>query len=186
MKAGRENPASSSQDVDYQTRFPRWDWVPKPGNVSWTSQLRIEAPQGCLAKLDPQDLSSFFDFPTNGVFTMTLVLHLLNFAFFWKRGFHLRACAASDKTFRDLTFWLGRALPLSTKSEITATSTLVTPTKTALKGRALPQAAIVGAIPRFTLDELSDFAGLLVGGCSTLLSTWECPISYSLCPLFLT
>ena len=36
------------------------------------------------------------------------------------------------------------------------------------EGRALPQGAIVGAIPRFALDELSNFAGLLVGGCSKL------------------
>ena len=44
------------------------------------------------------------------------------------------------------------------------------------EGKALPQGAIVGAIPRFALDELHDFASLCNQGCSKHLSTWEFPL----------
>lgn len=44
------------------------------------------------------------------------------------------------------------------------------------EGRALPQGAIVGAIPLFAVDELLQSAELLADGCSKHLSTWEFPI----------
>ena len=44
------------------------------------------------------------------------------------------------------------------------------------EGRALPQGAINGAIPRFSIDELFDFGELLIGGCSKHLASWEFPI----------
>ena len=171
-------PAEFHAPVDLRKRFPRWDWIQNPSLFKWTSTFRIEHPQGWLSKLDPVDLNTFFDFTTSLQWRVSdeLCTSYVEFAFlFWKRGFILRACSASDKTFRDLTFWLPRTLVFINKLPNHGIFPGFTDNvRLKTEGKALPQGAIVGA--RFAPDELHEFASLCNQGCSKHLSTWEFPL----------
>ena len=173
-------PAESHSPVDLRARFPRWDWTQSPSLFTWTSSSRIEHPQGWLSKLDPIDLKTFFDFTTSLQWRVSddLCTSYVEFAFLsWKRGFILRACSASDKTFRDLTFWLRRTLVfINMLPNHGIFPGLTDNVRLKTEAKALPQGAIVGAIPRFALDELHEFASLCNQGCSKHLSTWEFPL----------
>lgn len=165
------------QPVDMQTRFPRWDWIQDPKLFTWTLNARIESPQGWLSRLDPRDLSTFFDFTTSLQWRVdpSVSTAFVEFAFlFWKRGYHIHACAASDKTFRDLTFWLRRALVfVNTISDQQIFPGHTDQYKLKTEGKALPHGVIVGAIPRFAIDELTAFANLCADGCSKHLCEFQ-------------
>ena len=69
---------------------------------------------------------------------------------FWKRGFFLHEVSAANGTFRDLVFWIRRMIVFVHKQPEHAVFP-GQPCNVTLKteGRALPQGAINGAIPRF-------------------------------------
>lgn len=161
-------------------RFPRWNWTPTASDFTWTSTKRLHEPTGWLSNLDPRDLSTFFDFTNSLEWAIRddACTAYIEFAFlFWKRGYILHSCASDSKTFRDLNFWLRRVLVFINKIPGHGIFPGVTDQyRLKTEGRALPQGSIVGANLRFSVDELADFAELLVGGCSKHLSTWEFPL----------
>ena len=161
-------------------RFPKWDWEQPASSFTWTTTASLDCSAGWFTKLQPEDIATFFRFMhslqwrvEDSVKTAYVEISFL----FWKRGYFLHDISAGGHTFRDLVFWIRRMLVFVQKRpnhQIFPGKACNFTLKT--EGRALPQGAIIGAIPRFSIDELVDFGELLCGGCTRSLTSWEFPI----------